>query len=62
MEPFDYLNSEKYQNRLNFVAKWTADLVEEERDIDKERREIFRERERVKEIKKKRLRTLRRDQ
>ena len=62
MEPFDYLNSEKYQNRLNFVAKWTADLVEEERDIDKERREIFREQERVKEIKKKRLRTLRRDQ
>ena len=61
MEPFDYINSEKYQNRLNFVAKWTADLNEKERDIDEERREIFLEKERMKDIVKKRMRTLRRD-
>lgn len=43
IEPFDYINSEKYSKRQDIFTAATADMKELYRDKEKERREIFQE-------------------
>ena len=43
MEPFDYINSDKYALRLKILTEATSGLAELARDKEQERRDIFEE-------------------